>query len=910
MAETITLLLLGIGSGSLVALSALGLVLMYRSSGVVNFSTGAVGMACSFVMWDLTRNAGWSTWPAGLVSVVFGAFLGVISYVLVMVLPRRNSNLTRVIGTLAILVILEAAAQLRYGTDSESVNSYLPSGSVNLGGGIIIPSSQILLAVVALVLTVILGQIYARTTFGLATTAVSERPRTLAALGWRIWAVGSINWAIGGALSGLAGVLLAPVIGVSITNGNVLTVAVLAAALIGGMRSFTLTLVGGVVIGMLQSLFSIHDLGIPGLADAIPFVAIIAVIAIRGRKLPLRSFIGERLPRVGTGELRPGAILAGLALVVVMIGFVLNANGVAGLTTTMLTATSLLSLTVLLGFAGQMSLAQFTLAGVGGLIAAQLAGNAGFPFLLALPLGVLGTIPVGLIVGLPSARTRGVSLAIATLGLAVAIQSLVFNNDSLAGGQIGITLSPTGSFTIFGVAFDSFFHPDRFAFLVLGFLFVMCLLVANLRRSASGRRMIAVRGNERAAAGLGVNVVTTKLWAFGLAAAITAVGGVLTVFEQPSAVFTGTSVLTNVSYVGYSVVGGAGSVLGALFGGMLDPNGVASGVLGSLFGIGPVTVAMLGGVVLLFNIIVAPDGLATMSAAQLSAVRKRIVALVLKREEPANRGQRAYLAQGADQPRRFRAETLKLEKIRVTFGPVVAVDGVDLQVEPGEVVGVIGANGAGKTTLIDAITGFVGSQGKIDLGGQDVSSLPAHGRARAGIARSWQTLELIEDLSVFDNLRTASDSGRWWSTLLDLIRPKRGRATAAMVGAIEALGLDAYLSRSPSELTTGQRKLVALARAMASEPSVLLLDEPCSGLDQHEREEVGRVIRMLAETWGMGVLLVEHDIHLVRRIADRIVALDFGQVIARGTSEQVLTDPRVMSAFLGEVPAVDEGAPV
>ena len=330
MAETITLLLLGIGSGSLLALSALGLVLMYRSSGVVNFSTGAVGMACSFVMWDLTRNAGWSTWPAGLVSVLFGALLGVISYVLVMVLPRRNSNLTRVIGTLAILVILEAAAQLRYGTDSESVNSYLPSGSVNLGGGIVIPSSQILLAAVALVLTVILGQIYARTTFGLATTAVSERPRTLAALGWRIWAVGSINWAIGGALSGLAGVLLAPVIGVSITNGNVLTVAVLAAALIGGMRSFTLTLVGGVVIGMLQSLFSIHDLGIPGLADAIPFVAIIGVIAIRGRKLPLRSFIGERLPRVGTGELRPGAILAGLALVVVMVGFVLNANGVAG----------------------------------------------------------------------------------------------------------------------------------------------------------------------------------------------------------------------------------------------------------------------------------------------------------------------------------------------------------------------------------------------------------------------------------------------------------------------------------------------------------------------------------------------------------------------------------------------------
>ena len=150
--------------------------------------------------------------------------------------------------------------------------------------------------------------------------------------------MGSVNWAIGGALAGLAGVLLAPLTGVSISNGNVLTVAVLAAALIGGMRSFTLTLVGGVVLGMLQSLFSIHDLGIPGLADALPFVAIIGVIAVRGRNLPLRSFVGDRLPRVGSGDLRPGTILFGLALVVVLIGFVLNANGVAGLTTTMLTA--------------------------------------------------------------------------------------------------------------------------------------------------------------------------------------------------------------------------------------------------------------------------------------------------------------------------------------------------------------------------------------------------------------------------------------------------------------------------------------------------------------------------------------------------------------------------------------------
>ena len=262
------------------------------------------------MLWDLTRNAGWSVVPAGVAAVLVGAALGVLTYVLVMVLPRSGSNLTRVIGTLAVLIILESVVQLRYGTNALAVKAVPAERLGRPRGGIAIPRSRILLFGVAVVLALSLSAVYARTTFGLATTAVSERPRTLAALGWRIGMVGAINWGVGGALAGLAGVLLAPIIGVSMGNGNVLTVTVLAAALIGGLRSFSLTLVGGIVIGMLQSLFSIHDLGIPGLADAVPFVAIIGVIVIRGRSLPLRNFVGERLPRVGSGQIRIGAVIA------------------------------------------------------------------------------------------------------------------------------------------------------------------------------------------------------------------------------------------------------------------------------------------------------------------------------------------------------------------------------------------------------------------------------------------------------------------------------------------------------------------------------------------------------------------------------------------------------------------------
>jgi sulfate-transporting ATPase len=253
---------------------------------------------------------------------------------------------------------------------------------------------------------------------------------------------------------------------------------------------------------------------------------------------------------------------------------------------------------------------------------------------------------------------------------------------------------------------------------------------------------------------------------------------------------------------------------------------------------------------------------------------------------------------------------LAVGSIGVAFGAVRAVDGVDLHVEPGEVVGVVGANGAGKTTLIDAITGFVPSVGSVVLGDEDLATVAAHGRTLAGLARSWQSLELIEDLSVLDNLRVASDSSRWWSVLVDLVRPRRDKPTTAMLRAIRALELGDVLAKMPRELSTGKRKLVALARAVASGPSVILLDEPCSGLDQHDREDVGQLIRALAESWGIGVLLVEHDVHLVRRVSDRIVALDFGKVIAEGPPDRVLSDPRVMAAFLGEVTDTVSGVAV
>ena len=249
---------------------------------------------------------------------------------------------------------------------------------------------------------------------------------------------------------------------------------------------------------------------------------------------------------------------------------------------------------------------------------------------------------------------------------------------------------------------------------------------------------------------------------------------------------------------------------------------------------------------------------------------------------------------------------LRLEDISVSFGGVRAVDGVSLTVEPGEVVALIGPNGAGKTTLIDAVTGFAPARGSIRLGSRELSGLPAHRRAALGLSRSWQSLDLFEDMTVLENLRVAADPRDAAAFLVDLVRPSRGGLSAEALRAIETFDLAPDLGRRPDRLSAGRRRLVALARAIAADPSVLLLDEPCAGLDRHEREEVAPMVRELATGAGIGVLLVEHDVDLVRRVADRAVALDFGAPIASGSPAAVLADAGVRRAYLGAPGAAAE----
>ena len=247
---------------------------------------------------------------------------------------------------------------------------------------------------------------------------------------------------------------------------------------------------------------------------------------------------------------------------------------------------------------------------------------------------------------------------------------------------------------------------------------------------------------------------------------------------------------------------------------------------------------------------------------------------------------------------------LAVSGISVSFGGVRALAGVSLEVRPHEVVGIIGPNGAGKTTLFDCITGHLACTGTVTLGGTDLSSLPPHERAAAGLGRSYQDARLYPSMTVLDTLRTASELAPRspWSRVPGTPASRRAeRAAAERAGEIvDLMGLSAYAGKFIRELSTGTRRVVDLGCLLIQRPSVILFDEPSSGIAQREAEALGPLIGRIREQTGAAVLVIEHDMPLLLGISDRLYALETGQVVVSGEPDAVVRDPRVVASYLGD----------
>jgi ABC-type branched-subunit amino acid transport system ATPase component/ABC-type branched-subunit amino acid transport system permease subunit len=885
MHTVIAFAVLGLGIGGVYGLLGNGLVLIYRGSGLVNFAHGAMAMAAAYTFYELDRVKGWNVGLAFVASVALLALIGVLTQVILMRRLRDAAPISRLIGTLGVLALLDGLFSKWFGASSNTVlPPILPHGPLHIGSYTVDKQALCLVGIGAIICLAL--YIWSKfSASGLAITAVAESPEAAATLGWSPQGLATLTWGTGAALAGIAGILIAPVTGLVVTNMTLIVVSAMAAALLGGFESFPVVFAAGVVIGVVQSEMARYVTA-PGWSDSLPS----GVVPVR-------------------------VVLPLTVLLCVGIETVFSQNLTLALTVQITVAIILLSVVVVTGFAGQLSLAQYALAGVGAFVAGRLSAAQGWPFILCLVAGVLGAAAAGAVVGAPALRTRGVNLAIITLGLAVAVQDLVFLNPNYTGGFGGTTVT---SPKLFGLSIDPIETPGRYAIFCCLCLLAVTIVVGNVRRSRVGRRLIAVRANENAAASLGVSVTGAKLYAFAFGAGVAGLGGVLLAFQNPVLQFNTFDPLTSVNFVGYATIGGVGHLAGPLYGSGFQNGGLGSLVL-SKFGDLDAWLPVIGGVALILVLLQNPDGIAGTPAPKWLKRLTRRRASVLGAPvlpEPAGKALAgnadAAVAVPGERPGSGAAVAgselsrarLKVSDLTVRFGGVVAVDAVSLEVAPGEIVGLIGPNGAGKTTFIEAVTGFVAPQaGAVFLGDADLSRVRPYKRARAGIVRTFQSLELFEDFSAWDNFQVAIEPRDRMAYLTGLVHPGRARLSETAEAVIDLFGLKPYLDRFPRDLPYGTRRLLGIARAVACGPNTLLLDEPAAGLDDGTTARLASLLRMLAVTSDVGVLLVEHDMNLVMEVCDRIVVMDFGKVICSGAPAEVRADPAVIAAYLGETDA-------
>lgn len=893
MNEVMRYAFLGLGVGALYALASQGLIVVFRGTGVLNFSLGATAIAGVFLQWELQEEAGLPFLLASVCGVALSALLGALTHWVILrpLQRKRASTLVLVLATLGVLILIQAGVVIRYGSESRQIASWLPTDRVTVYGDVSITADRLILLGVGCVSAFLLWLLYRSSRFGIETEAVAESERRAAAVGVSPNKVAVINWALGSAVACVAGILVVPIITLQVTVMTSLVLAALAAALVGDFKSFPIATAAGFALGIGQTLvgrFTDQE----GLGPSLPFIVIIVMLVVRGRAIPLRDHFLQKLPTVGTGRMSWDWTIFGCGAVVFVM-LTKETKWIDALTVSLGAAIVLLSIVVVTGYAGQLSLAQYAMAGFGAYVAGRLVAVYDIPFLLALVLGVAAAVPLGLIFALPAVRTRGINLAIVTLGLGTAIELMLFRNRSYTGGVAG---TQVGNPELFGYDIGSIKHPERYGIFVLAMALLAVWVVSNVRRGRSGRRLIAVRTNERAAAALGINVVTAKLFAFAFASAIAALGGILLAFRLSSISYQSFNNFTSITYAGLSLVGGVGHLLGAFVGATMATAGFNQEVMESTWnGVGEY-IQLISGIAILLTVLANPDGVA---AEWVKTFR------YMKRSKKFGESYFINLADVSvpvddDHDHRVPPRTLVIDDLSVRYGAVTAVDGVSFTLEPGTVTGLIGPNGAGKTSLIDAISGFTRSTGRVTIGDRDISNAGASARVRARLARSFQSLELFEDTTVFENLSVAADPQDMVSYVRDLVWPVTPKFQPEVVRAIQAFELDEDLHRDVKDLSYGKRRLLAIARAVAMHPSVLLLDEPAAGLSTVESGELARVVRRLADEWGMAILVVEHDMNFVMGVCDRVVVLDFGKLIAAGTPEEVRNDPHVIAAYLGD----------
>lgn len=913
MSPILPFIVLGIASGSVYGLAGVGLVLTYKTSGIFNFAHGALATVAAYVFYALHVQEGLPWGLAALLStLVLGPLLG-IGFESFANGLSRTALVWRIVATVGVLISVEALFTLLYGSTYRPYPQFLSTSTFGVFGTRV-TYEQLITTIISVVATGGLYVFFRTARLGKAMRAVVDDPNLLDLAGTSPSRVRRLAWIIGCIFAAVSGILLAPSVSLSASALTLLVVQAFGAAAIGAFVSLPITWLGGVAIGIASSLITgyVSSTSIwGGLPATLPFIVLFLVLLVFPRRrlesqpvaMLRRPLIWRAPARVHVGLAVP--VLAFLIVVPHIVGFDLSSW-----TTTLTYVMLFLSLSLLVRTSGQPSLCHMGFAAIGAVAFSKLAVEAGVPWLFAVLLAGLVAVPIGALLAIPAIRLSGLYLALATFGFGLLLANMFYTSNLMFGiTDVGISMPMPH---LGWISLDS---PTGFYYVVLAATALMALLVVALVRGRLGRVLRAMADSPAALATSGTSTTVTRVLVFCISAYLAAVAGAFMGMVLQSVTGQSFDPFMSLTLMAVIMIVQGGEPWNAIIAGAglgLIPTYITasstSTYLQCFFGVGAVLAALglQGGMPAKLRSfleriggrsplpVLAPAGAVFLSApSALSAVARpdRAPAVALSSSDPQPvPGHRAPF-------------TLAVRDLTVRFGGLVAVDGLNLEAGPGSITGLIGPNGAGKTTVFNACTGLVRpAGGRILFDDVDVSGQGPAARARRGLGRSFQQMELFDSLSVADNVamgREASLAGA--SVHGHLVSPASQRRTvqAAVAEALTLCGIESLAGLQAGALSTGQRRLVELARCLAGPFGFLLLDEPSSGLDRNETSQFGAIIRQVVAERGVGILLVEHDMALVMEVCQKIFVMDFGVLIYSGTPGEVSASEVVRAAYLG-----------
>lgn len=881
----------GVASGVVFGLLATGLVLVYRSSGIINFAHAELGLIASAMVELLVTRGNvpfWMSLPAALGTAATVAALCEL------VVIRRLRNAPKVMTVVATLGLSQFLLFLTAAVRGSATSTMpMPPGfpEWHLQSLTMNPAFTAILLLGPLSVVGV-SMLLSRTQIGRTIRGAAANPEAARLAGLSPTRASAISWGIAGALSGLSSILVTGAFGAASASsaGPTLLVPAIAAAVIARFRSIGIAFAAGVGLGIFQEVVSFNvDSG--GAVTLAMFVVVLVGLLVQRSSGP-RAADTSNWMSIASTPLTPRGRRIGAAVAVivggaiVVIGALGSSATAVSLTFVVATASIALSVFVITGMAGQLSLGQFAVAGVGAVVGLQVTAKSGDLLLGLIFAGTAGALTT-LLIGLPGLRLRGLFAAVTTLAFAVVAREWLLAQTWMAG--FGRSLDDA---SVLGLNLRT--TQARFLFCVCTYLFLV-LIVHNVNSSGLGRRIRALRDNESQARGFTVSAIATRASSFAFAGFVAGASGLLLGVGASTITAANFPSSQSITIVAAAVLGGLQGVFGSLLGALylvgiprfvpLDNAGLAATSFGWL--------ALL---------LVAPQGIGGLLNRLLGRLAGAPTPALVQTASPAPAGFSLGGLSGTKRPEPDGSVLLRASGLRKHYGGVRAVDGVDFEVRVGETVGLIGGNGAGKTTLFELLGGFVApDSGTITFRGVDITKKSAERRALLGVIRSFQDAALFSTFTVRDAVLVALERRHRTRVLPALIGLRR-HEKAQRIRADELLamcGLSSYASSVVSTLSTGTRRFTELACMIALDPELLLLDEPSAGIAQRETEALTNVIRTVKEQLGTTVVVIEHDMPFIRSLSDRLVVMEAGRVLVSGDPSTVLSDERVIASYLG-----------